>query len=149
MDMRTGSIRGVAVMAAAWALIWAFPGGVIEAMDNVFPSAHGFTRRIDMWIQTLAIPGLIGGVVFSGLLAMSGPRRRLAELSLPRSAGWGGVAGLLTGAIVVWLLYTGLSHSWQSAAMAIGLATLLGIAAGATSPLLFRFVAQRRPSAAS
>ena len=70
MGMKAGSIGGMVVMALVWGFIWMLPGGAIEAVDNVAPAAHGFTRRIDMWPQTLGIPGLIGGVIFGVLLAI-------------------------------------------------------------------------------
>ncbi len=148
MELRTGSFVGVVTMGLAWALIWASPGMAIEAIDNIAPAARSFTRAIDMWPQTLGLPGLVGGVLFSVLLLITEGRRRFAELSLPRSGAWGAVSGLLVGLLVVWVMDTGLSDTWQLAAALVGLAILLGLIAGLASPLLFRFVAQRRASTA-
>ncbi|MBW3553514.1 MAG: hypothetical protein KY466_08390 [Gemmatimonadetes bacterium] len=146
MEFRTGNFVGVVAMALVWGFLWALPGGAIEAIDNVAPGAHGFTRQIDMWPQTLGLPGLVGGVLFSVLLLITQGRRGFAELSLRRSGAWGAVAGMLVGALVVWVVASGLSEPWQLAAL-LGVATLLGAAAGVGSTLLFRYVARRRAAA--
>jgi hypothetical protein len=149
MEIRTASFVGVLTTALVWACIWALPGGAIEAVDNVAPSAHGFTRQIDMWPQTLGLPGLVAGVIFSVLVPITEGRRRLADLSLVRSGAWGAVSGLLVGALVVWGMDTGLSQPVPLAVLLASVATLLGAASGVGSPLLFRYVAQRRASATS
>lgn len=134
-------------MTLTWGLLWALPGGAIEAIDNVAPSAHAFTRQIDMWPQTLGLPGLVGGLLFSVLLLITQGRRRFSELSLAGSGAPGAVSGLLVGVLVVWGVAPGLSAPWQLAAALVGLATLLGALAGVGSTLLFRYVAQRRAAA--
>lgn len=149
MELRTGSFIGVVTMGLAWAFVWAIPGGAIEAIDNIAPSARSFTRAIDMWPQTLGLPGLVGGVLFSVLLQITEGRRRFNELSLARSGGWGAVSGLLVGVLVVWVVDSGLSHPWQLAAAVLGFATLMGAISGVASPVVFRHVAQRRASATS
>lgn len=149
MDTRAASIGGAVTMALAWALLWAFPGGVIEVIDNVAPSAHSLTRRIDMWPQTLGLPGLIGGGLFSVLLLITEGRRRFAEVSRPRAAAWGAVSGLLVGALVVWVLGWEPSDPWQPAAGVAGLATLFGALSGAASVGAFRYAARKRLSAAA
>lgn len=148
MEFRTGSIGGVVTLSLFWMLVWAAPGMVIEAIDNIAPGAHGFTRQIDMWPQTLGLPGFIGGVGFSVLLLVTEGRRRFAELSVARSGAWGAVAGLLVWALVVWVMDTGLSDPWQLPTALAAVATVLGAASGVGSPLLFRYAAQRRTSAA-
>jgi hypothetical protein len=94
-------IRGAFGMGLAWALAGVAVGGFFEAVDNVLPGALPFISRVDMWPQTLAIPGFLGGVVFSAVLAIAGSHRRFGELSLPRFAAWGAVAGLLLGGLAV------------------------------------------------
>lgn len=94
-------IRGAFGMGLAWAVAGAVVGGFFEAVDNVLPGALPFVSRVDMWPQTLAIPGFLGGVVFSVVLAIAGSRRRFGELSLPRFAAWGAVAGLLLGGLAM------------------------------------------------
>ena len=48
-----------------------------------------------MWPQTLAIPGFLSGLIFSGVLSMTEGRWRFEDLSLPRVGAWGAVAGAL------------------------------------------------------
>jgi hypothetical protein len=84
-------------MGLLWAAAGAVGGGIIEAILNVLPGSDLFLG-VDMWPAELAIPGFLGGVVFSMVLwAMEG-RRRFAELTLPRFAVWGAMVGLLLGA---------------------------------------------------
>lgn len=149
MEMKTGSVPAILATTLLWAFLWALPGGVIEAVDNIAPAAHGFTRQIDMWMQTLGLPGLIGGVIFSVLLLVTARGRRLAELSPSLSGALGAVSGLLVGALVVWGIATGLSDPWQLAAAVVGSATLLGALSGVASPLVFRYAARRRAPATS
>lgn len=149
MTFRTGTFSGVVTMALAWAIMWALPGGAIEAIDNIAPSAHGFTRLVDMWPQTLGLPGLLAGVLFSVLLLITEGRRGVGELLLTRSGAWGAVSGLLVAALVVWVIDPGLSDPWQLAAGLVGVGTVLGAVSGLASPLLFRYAAHRRASATS
>ena len=143
MESRAGTVGGVAVMALVWAVIWALPGGAIEALDNIAPAAHGFTRQVDMWMQTLGLPGLIAGVAFSVLLLVTDARRRFAEVGLGRAAAWGALAGLLVAVLVVWVMDTGLSEPAGLAAVLTGYATLMGVTAGIGSVLLFRHQLRR------
>ena len=147
--MKTGSFAALTATTLLWAFLWALPGGVIEAVDNIAPSAHGFTRLIDMWPQTLGLPGLVGGALFSVLLLVTEGRRRLAELSLPRSAAWGAVSGLAVGVLVVWVMDTGLSDPWQLAVGLVAIATHMGAVSGVVSPLVFRYATQRRAATVS
>lgn len=95
-------IRATIAMGVIWALGWGAVGGLIELLANIIP---GFPpgRWVDMWIQTLAIPGFIGGVVFATVLQVAERQRRFGELSLPRFAAWGAVAGVLLGGLIVGL----------------------------------------------
>lgn len=147
MKMKTGSFAALAATTLLWVFVWALPGGVIEAIDNVAPSAHSFTRRIDMWPQTLGIPGLLGGVLFWALLMVTDRGRDVAELPPGRAGAWGAVSGMLIGVLVVWVMDTGLSDPWQLGAALVGIAALLGAVSGVVSPLLFRYATQRRVSA--
>lgn len=68
---------------------------MVELPSNLFPRLPvGF---IDMWIPVLAMPGFLGGVIFSGVLGIVARRRRFDALSLPGMAGWGVVGGVLLG----------------------------------------------------
>ncbi len=81
-------IRGAIKMGLTWGFAWFAAGMVLllivgpDAADVPFPLGFGFL-------------GFVAGVTFSGILAIAEGRRRFDHMSLPRFAGWGGVAGLL------------------------------------------------------
>ena len=142
MEIRNGSVVGVITMALVWAFIWALPGGAIEAVANISPGALSFAGEVDMWPQTLGLPGLVAGVLFSVLLLVGG-RRELDELPVVGSAALGAVSGLAVGAGVVWGLDSGLSSPAELAAGVLGLAAFLGAVSGGVAPVLFGYVARR------
>mgnify|MGYP003388614971 CR=1 FL=1 len=96
-----GRVRGALGMGLLWAVGGAGIGGVIELLDNVLPGGLPMASRVDMWPQTLAIPGFIGGLIFAAVLMIAGGRYRFDELSIPRFTAWGAVAGLVLGAIAM------------------------------------------------
>ncbi len=59
-------IHGADGMGLTWAAGWALVGVLIELL--VDPNGS----LVDMWVQTLAIPGFLGGAVF-----YTAPRREL------------------------------------------------------------------------
>ena len=85
-------------MGLLWAAGWGFVGGLIELANNVIPNLTLFSS-VDMWIQTLALPGFLGGALFSALLLIGDGRRRFTELSLPRMAVWGALGGVALGGL--------------------------------------------------
>jgi hypothetical protein len=91
--------RGALGMGVAWAAGGVGVGGTIELLDNVLPGGLAMASAVDMWPQTLAIPGFLGGVIFGVVLGIAGSRRRFDELSLPRFAAWGALTGVLLGAL--------------------------------------------------
>jgi hypothetical protein len=127
-------LRGAAGMGLIWAAGGAGIGGLIELIDNILPGVLAIASAVDMWPQTLAIPGFLGGVVFSAVLGIAGRRRRFGELSLPRFAAWGAVAGLLLGGLAVWLGAPGLF---------VGITTI-GSAIAASGSLALAKMAERR-----
>lgn len=92
-------IRGVLGLGLLWGVGMAGLGGVIELVDNIAPGLLPFASAVDMWPQTLAIPGFLGGALFGVVLALSQGRRRFEELSLPAFAVSGAVGGALLGAL--------------------------------------------------
>ena len=128
-------------LALTWAVIWAIPGGAIEAIDNIAPSLLPFASNIDMWPQTLAIPGLVGGLLFAALLAVAERRRHFDEMSLGRIALWGAIAGLLL---------TGLAHAADYFTVAeLPWILALSVIAALGSVLFFRYLTRRRVSASA
>lgn len=57
-------IRGALLMGAIWGVQWGLAGGFIEA----FIDPRG--EMVDMWPQTLAIPGFLVGLAFSAALQL-------------------------------------------------------------------------------
>lgn len=93
--------RAVLVMGVVWAGGGAAIGGIIELLANIVPGGFSFASRVDMWPQTLAIPGFIAGILFAILLMIGARHRRLDELSLPAITGLGAAAGVLLGMIAM------------------------------------------------
>ena len=87
-----GKAGRAAGMGVAWGFAWACLGMAIE----LFEPDPSF---IDVWVTTLAIPGLAGGMLFSIVLQAIG--RGVDELSPARSFSLGAVAGLLLALLVI------------------------------------------------
>lgn len=121
-------------MGLAWAVGGMLVGGLFELIDNVLPGALPFISRIDMWPQTLAIPFFLGGVIFSVVLAIAASRRRFGELSLPRFATFGAVAGLLLG---------GIGMSKGAPLLFLGITTFASAIAASGSLVLARMAEKR------
>jgi hypothetical protein len=113
-------------MGLVWAGGGAFIGGVVELISNVFPSLPLYF--IDMWIQTLAIPGFLGGVVFSAVLGVVARRRRFDALSLPGVTAWGAVGGVLLGVFLIAMGLTPLILVPATLLSALGACLSLGFA---------------------
>lgn len=94
-----------------------------------------------MWIQTLALPGFLGGLAFSTLLRVGEGRRRFDELSLPRFGAWGAVGGLAVGAFVAFLLGQGVPR--EALLAILGTTSVLG-AASATGTLALARMSEDR-----
>lgn len=130
-------IRGSLVMTLAWTVGWGLGfGGLIEAF--VDPSG----RFVDIWFTVMAIPGFIGGVVFSALLRIAEGRHSFDEVSLARFATWGVVTGLVLGVLVALFLPGFASAMTLTTAVMISIATALGAVAAIGSAVFFRLVAR-------
>ncbi len=106
-------IRGAVGMGLAWAAGWAVFGVLIGVTSVLLPGLpwDAFFKVFDAPLPALAIPGFLGGALFSIVLGIAGRRRRFEELSLPRVAAWGAAGGLLVSLV-------------PAAMVAVGLATL-------------------------
>jgi hypothetical protein len=122
-------VRATLGMGLLWAAGGMGVGGVIELLDNVLPGGLAMASRVDMWPQTLAIPGFIGGVLFAVVLMIAARVQRFDELSMPRFAAWGAVAGLALGVIAMAI---------GAPVMFLGIMSLAGTVAGAGSLLIAR-----------
>ncbi len=133
-------IRGTVVMILLWIVGWGLGfGGLIEAF--VDPDGD----ILDIWFTAMAIPGFIGGVVFSALLRIAEGSRSFDELSLVRFATWGAVTGLVIGAIA---MARGIELTLTTGKIFV-ITTALGIVAAIGSAVFFRLVARwQTPSVA-
>jgi len=131
-------LRGALGMGVTWAVAWAIVGGGI--MEGIVDPQG---KILDMWPQTLAIPGFVGGVVFSVLLWSVAGRRRFDELSLARFSTWGAAVGLLLGGLAVGAGAGGALPLWMRAAVIVGPVTLLSVVSASGSLLLARRAARR------
>jgi CubicO group peptidase (beta-lactamase class C family) len=85
-------LRGALGIGLCWGLIWALIGGFL--MEGIL-DRNG--EIVDTWPQVLGIVGFLGGVIFSGVIALVAGLRRFPDFSFAQFAGLGAVAGLLQG----------------------------------------------------
>jgi hypothetical protein len=78
-------------MGLIWAIGGAGIGGLMELVANFVPQMN----FIDMWIPLFAIPGFVGGMIFSLVIGVVARNRRFEELSIPAFAAWGALGGVL------------------------------------------------------
>ena len=122
-------IRGAVVMIVLWVIGWGLGfGGIMEVVDP-----DGKIR--DVWPTLLAIPGFIGGGIFSALLLIAERGRSFNEVPLFRFALWGAVTGIVLGILTIPAEVGDVS---PGAAGMIGIATALGLVAGIGSGVFFR-----------
>ena len=82
-------------------------GMVVELVQEIVPGWNG--AIVDIWPMALGLPAFLGGVAFSGVLAIAGRNRRFDELSLPWFAVLGAAGGLLVGLIPAVMVMLGLA----------------------------------------
>jgi hypothetical protein len=85
-------IRGAIGMGLTWAAVWFVAGSVPRWVFGVNTDAP--------LPLVFGVFGLMAGVVFSAVLALTEGRRSFDQMSLPRFAGWGAMGGLLLSGIV-------------------------------------------------
>lgn len=145
-------IRGAVGMGLAWAAGWAVFGILIGVTSVLLPGLpwDAFFEVFDAPLPALAIPGFLGGALFSVVLGIAGRRRRFDELSLPRFAAWGAVGGLLVGLVPAAMVAVGLATLsrpeaglWRLTATIAAPLMLLSAASAAGSLMLARKAEER------
>ena len=86
-------VRATVAMGITWALVWAPVGPIIGMIVDADGSMD------EPWILIGALPGFVAGMVFSIVIGIAARKRRLDELSVPRFAGLGALAGVIVSAI--------------------------------------------------
>ena len=123
--------RGAILMIVLWVVGWGLGfGGIMEIVDP-----DGEIQ--DVWPTVLAVPGLIGGIIFSALVAVIERGRSFYEISLIRFALWGAVSGVVLGVLSIPAEVGDVS---PGGAGMIALGTVLGSIAGLGSGVFFRFI---------
>lgn len=127
-------ICGAVLMGLAWAVVWA-PVAILIGTKIVDPD----DSMDEMWVVVGSIPGFLCGALFWAGLGIAEGRRRLDELSLPRSGARGAVSGLLVGVLpfVLGSQNTELPL-WLLPVVVIGSVTLLSAVSAVGSALLAR-----------
>ena len=120
-------IRGALGMGLTWAAAWALGGIAIGVTSLLLPGLpwDAFFEVFDAPLPALAIPGFVGGVIFSAVLGIAARGRSFHELSVARFAGWGALGGLLLSLVPVAMSAVGLLrvdpeggvNLWQSTAV--------------------------------
>jgi hypothetical protein len=129
-------IRGAFGMGLIWAGGGAAIGGLIELIANLFPGID--LSFVDMWIPFVAIPGFVGGVVFSTVLRVTAGRRSFDELSFPRLITLGALSGVAAG---LFMMAIGIGP------LIIPPATVLGALGGSLTLALARMGRRELPAA--
>ena len=130
-------IRGAVVMVALWVIGWGLGfGGIMEVVD---PDG----KIQDVWPTLLAVPGFIGGVIFSALLLMMERGRSFDEIPILRFALWGAVTGIVIGLLTIPAEVGDVS---PGAAGMTAMATVLGVVAAIGSAVFFRLTSKWRGS---
>lgn len=139
-------IRGAVLMGVTWAAGWGVSGvliGVASVLLPFLPWAR-FFRVFDAPLPALAMPGFVGGVIFSAVLATVGRRRRFDQLSLPLFAVLGAVGGVLLALVPAGFVLLGLGdlaegvELWRLTLVFAVPAAALGSASATGSLLLAR-----------
>jgi hypothetical protein len=141
-------IRGALGMGISWAALWAVGGVLLGLSSNVFPFLpwHYFFEIFDAPLPALAVPGFIGGILFSLVLGVSGRGSRLSDLSMSRFVTWGAAGGFLLSLVPAALTALGLAHvdgetalgTWKLTAAIMPPLMLLSSASAAVSLFIAR-----------
>lgn len=145
-------------MGLTWAIAWAVVGlmiGVASTLLPFLPWWDAFFAIFDAPLPALAIPGFVGGTIFSVVLGVAGRRRRFDQLSTARFAAWGAAGGVLLSLVPATMVLVGLATPADStsigrftASIAPFLTALCSASAAASLALARRAQGGSRDSAA-
>jgi len=142
-------------MGITWAIGWALFGlliGVTSKLTPILPW-DAFFEVFDAPLPALAVPGFFGGALFSLVLGLAARRRRFEELSVPRTAAWGALGGLLLSLVPATMVGVGLANLgggdkmglWQLTAVIAGPLVLLSALSAALTLMLAKRNASEAP----
>jgi hypothetical protein len=103
-------------MGVTWAILWAIGGLMIGVSSKLFPMLpwDAFFDVFDAPLPALAVPGFVGGIIFSIVLGIAAHRRKFTELSVGRFAAWGAVGGLLLSLVPAAMVAVGVASGGDS-----------------------------------
>lgn len=104
-------MRGALGMGITWAIAWGLFGlsiGVSSVLLPFLPWWDVFFKFYDAPLPSLALPGFIGGMIFSVVLGVVARHRRFHELSMAKFTAWGALGGALLGLVPTTLVLVGL-----------------------------------------
>jgi drug/metabolite transporter (DMT)-like permease len=142
-------LRGAVGMGITWAIAWAVGGLMIGVTSLLTPwlSWERFFAVFDAPLPALAVPGFVGGAIFSVVLGIAARKRRFDELSLPKFGMWGALGGFMLSLVPILMNVAGLVSIDASAALLLSTIslpfTLLGAASATGSLALARRAEQR------
>ncbi|HET9134397.1 MAG TPA: hypothetical protein VFN90_08840 [Gemmatimonadales bacterium] len=120
-------LRAAVVMGLLWAVGWALAGiaiGVLSVLTPFLPWDAVF-RIFDAPLPALAIPGFIGGTLFSLVLGVAARQRTFDELTTGRVAVWGALGGVLLALVPALLVGVGLATLGVGSAGVVALSAIL------------------------
>ena len=139
-------------MGLTWAIAWALVGltiGVASKLTPGLPFWDSFFRVFDAPLPALALPGFVGGGLFSIVLGIAARNRRFEELSIPRFALLGALGGVLLSIVPDAMVAVGLANIngphgiGYVTSLIIGPLTVLSSASAAATLALARKVERR------
>jgi hypothetical protein len=138
-------------MGLTWAVGWTLTGVLIGVGSVLLPGLPWdvFFDVFDAPLPALAIPGFVGGALFSIVLGIAGRNRSFDELSIPRFAAWGAIGGLLLSVLPAAMVALGLATitggvgPWVGTAVIAGPLALLSAASASGSLALARVSGNR------
>lgn len=142
-------LRGIAGLAAAWAVTWSALGILPSVAVQIFWFARHQTEMLSAWrvavmvangIPLWGIWGAISGTVFAVLMMLREREGSVGTLSARRIAAWGAFAGLPIPLLSTALMLTHARSLTVVPAVigVIGVGALLGMACGVGSLALAR-----------